>query len=594
MLGKSFGKYIVMLSSLINISINLILAIYGFYEIGLKKTIFIFNLGKWIVSQNFYIHWGFLFDSLSISMTFVVLFIYFLVYIYSINYMYHDPHLIRFLSYLSLFTFFMLILITADNLIQLFLGWEGVGLCSYLLISFWYTRIQALKAAIKAMIINRIGDFGLFIGILLLLTKTYNLEFNVIYNIIPHLLFEHIFILNYKFNFINFTCFFLFIGVMGKSAQIGLHTWLPDAMEGPTPVSALIHAATMVTAGVFLLIRCSFIFEYAPIILIFITFIGALTSLFASIMGLLQNDIKKIIAYSTCSQLGYMIFTCGLSNYSLAFFHLSNHAFFKALLFLSAGNIIHNLSNEQDIRKMGGLLKLFPLTYASMFIGSLALMGFPFLTGFYSKDIILEFSYSNFTIISTFTYWLGSLAAFFTAAYSTRLLFLVFITKTNTYKKYILNYHVTNKIVSIILIILSLFSIFFGYITHDLYIGIGTNFFNDSIFVLPNKITLVDSEFIPFYIKNIPLIFTCFGIVCSLLINMNYSLFFTNFIIKNIFIYKMYNFINKKFYFDKIYNFFFAKNLLNFSYFITFKLIDKNILENFGPNLYNNFFFFFL
>ena len=313
----------------------------------------------------------------------VVTFVSSIVHLYSTEYMEHDPHLPRFMSYLSLFTFFMLILITANNFLQMFVGWEGVGLSSYLLINFWFTRIQANKAAIKAMLVNRVGDFAILLAIFSIYFIFNTLDYEVIFTLVPLVLNYSVVIGFLKLPLLDLICILLFIGAMGKSAQLGLHTWLPDAMEGPTPVSALIHAATMVTAGVFLLARCSFIFEFSPVALNFVTFIGSLTAFFAATTGLFQNDMKKVIAYSTCSQLGYMIFSCGLSSYEVGVFHLSNHAFFKALLFLGAGSVIHAVNDEQDMRKLGGLQKLLPFSYAIMLIGSLALMGFPFLTGFY-------------------------------------------------------------------------------------------------------------------------------------------------------------------------------------------------------------------
>jgi len=335
----------------------------------------------------------------------------------------------------------MLILITANNFLQMFVGWEGVGLSSYLLINFWFTRIQANKAAIKAMLVNRVGDFAILLAIFSIYFIFNTLDYEVIFTLVPLVLNYSVVIGFLKLPLLDLICILLFIGAMGKSAQLGLHTWLPDAMEGPTPVSALIHAATMVTAGVFLLARCSFIFEFSPVALNFVTFIGSLTAFFAATTGLFQNDMKKVIAYSTCSQLGYMIFSCGLSSYEVGVFHLSNHAFFKALLFLGAGSVIHAVNDEQDMRKLGGLQKLLPFSYAIMLIGSLALMGFPFLTGFYSKDIILEIAYAKFTFLSHFAYTLGTLAAFCTAFYSIRLLFLVFLAEPNGNREIIVNAH---------------------------------------------------------------------------------------------------------------------------------------------------------
>lgn len=337
-------------------------------------------------------------------MLLLVCFVSLCVHIYSLDYMSSDPHIIRFIGYLSLFTFFMLFLVTSGNFVQLFFGWEGVGLSSYLLINFWYTRIQANKSAMKAIIVNRFGDFGIYFFLLIIYFFFRSFDFSIVFSSMPFLLNKEIYFLNANIAVVDFLSFFVFLGAAGKSAQIGLHTWLPDAMEGPTPVSALIHAATMVTAGVFVLIRLSPILEYSDNILFIISLFGGLTAFFAGTVGLVQYDIKKVIAYSTCSQLGYMFFSCGLSNYSVGLFHLFNHGFFKALLFLGAGSVIHALLDEQDMRKMGGLLKLLPLTYIAIFIGSLALLGFPFLSGFYSKDVILEIVYSKFSFSSYFIY----------------------------------------------------------------------------------------------------------------------------------------------------------------------------------------------
>ena len=324
-----------------------------------------------------------------------------LVHLYSCEYMSHDPHIPRFMSYLSLFTFFMLVLVTGDNYVQMFLGWEGIGLCSYLLINFWFTRLQANKAAIKAMIVNRVGDFGLALGILMIFNYFCALDYATVFAI-GHLLSDQtVTFFCFDVHLITVVCLLLFVGSVGKSAQLGLHTWLPDAMEGPTPVSALIHAATLVTAGVFLLARSSPLFECSPTALTVVTIFGGSTAFFAATTGLLQNDMKRVIAFSTCSQVGYMVFACGLSNYSVGVFHLANHAFFKALLFMGAGCVIHAVADEQDFRKMGGLSRVVPFTYSLMFVGSLSLMGFPFLTGFYSKDVILEVAYANTPFLAT-------------------------------------------------------------------------------------------------------------------------------------------------------------------------------------------------
>jgi proton-translocating NADH-quinone oxidoreductase chain L len=362
-LGRFFGFYGAAVLSTSCLILAFLVSMFIFYEVAFLGCFSYINLVSWISSDILNVDWGFMFDSLTAVMCCVVTFISCLVHLYSTEYMSHDPHLPRFMSYLSLFTFFMLILVTADNFVQMFVGWEGVGLCSYLLINFWFIRIQANKAAIKAMLMNRIGDFSLIIGIIIIFIYYKSLDYATVAALVPLLKTDVIQFLNLNFNLLKVIGILLFIGAIGKSAQLGLHTWLPDAMEGPTPVSALIHAATMVTAGVFLLARSSFIYEYSYNVLGYIAIVGALTAFCASTIGLVQNDLKRVIAYSTCSQLGYMVFACGLSNYSVGVFHLSNHAFFKALLFLSAGSIIHAVNDEQDMRKMGGLKNLLPFTY---------------------------------------------------------------------------------------------------------------------------------------------------------------------------------------------------------------------------------------
>ena len=451
-------------------------SLLGFYEVALLDCCVFINLTSWMNSEVLHVDWGFMFDSLTVTMCCVVTFISTLVHLYSIEYMAYDPHLSRFMSYLSLFTFFMLILVTADNFVQMFVGWEGVGLCSFLLINFWFTRIQANKAAIKAMVMNRIGDFGLVMGIMLIFIVYKSVDYATVFSLTPLFVGTKINFLNLQVDLLTSIGLFLFVGAVGKSAQLGLHTWLPDAMEGPTPVSALIHAATMVTAGVFLIARTSPLFEYAPQMLCIVTVVGACTAFFAATVGLLQNDLKKVIAYSTCSQLGYMVFACGLSNYSVGVFHLVNHAFFKALLFLGAGSVIHAVSDEQDMRKMGGLSKLVPFTYSVMTIGSLALIGFPFLTGFYSKDVILEVAYGKYTTEGHFSYILGSLGAFFTAFYSTRLVYLTFLSKPNGYKPVICSAYDSSYQISVSLFFLVIPSVLIGFFSKDMVIGFGSDF----------------------------------------------------------------------------------------------------------------------
>ena len=561
---------------------SFLLSLLAFYEVGLMGSFVYIRLTTWVSSEVLLINWGFMFDTLTVVMCVVVTFVSTLVHLYSIEYMSHDPHLPRFMSYLSLFTFFMLILVTADNFILMFLGWEGVGLCSYLLINFWFTRVQANKAAIKAMILNRIGDFCLIIGILVIFINYKSVDYTTIAALTPFFKTKTVNFLNFDFNILSLIGLFLFFGAVGKSAQLGLHTWLPDAMEGPTPVSALIHAATMVTAGVFLLARSSFIYEHAPNILDFITFLGAATAFFASSVGLVQNDLKRVIAYSTCSQLGYMVFSCGLSNYSTGIFHLANHAFFKALLFLGAGAIIHAVNDEQDMRKMGGLKNLVPFTYSVMVIGSLSLIGFPFLAGFYSKDLILELAYGRYTSYSHFSYYLGTFGAFLTAFYSTRLLCLTFLVKPNGYKSVIGFSKETFSNISIALCCLALPSIFVGFYTKDLIVGVGNDFFGASIYVNPKTLHVFDAEFTDFFYKILPVALSLTGSVLSFfLYNFQSNILF---LIKTSYIGRgVYTFLNKKWFFDKIYNECFGQFFFKFGYFMSYKNIDRGVFEIMGP-----------
>jgi len=578
-LGRKIGRtgsHIITCGSLV---LTAALALVAFYEVGLSKSPVSIKLTEWIDSELLVVSWGFLFDSLTVSMLLPVLIVSALVHIYSIGYMSEDPHNQRFFAYLSMFTFFMLMLVTGENYLLMFIGWEGVGISSYLLINFWFTRLQANKAAIKALVMNRVGDYGFSIGLWTLIWVFGNLDYSTIFSLAP--------LMNETLITIVSIC--LLIAAMGKSAQIGLHTWLPDAMEGPTPVSALIHAATMVTAGVYLLLRSSPILEFGSTPLILITWVGALTAFFAATTGLLQNDLKRVIAYSTCSQLGYMVFACGLSNYSIGIFHLVNHAFFKALLFLSAGAVIHALNDEQDMRKMGGLVNLLPFTYTMMLIGSLSLMALPFLTGFYSKDLIIEVAYGQYLFTGNVAYWLGTISAVFTAFYSLRLLALTFLTYPNGPR---VNYNSTHEaplVMAAPLVILALMSIFFGYIAKDLFIGMGTDFWGNSLFVHPNHLSLVEAEFaIPTFYKLLPLIGSLSGGALALIL---YHLFpqFTINLADSTLGRTLYRFFNQKYWFDNIYNSLILSPLLNFGY-ITNKVLDRGAIELIGPyGLVNSF-----
>jgi proton-translocating NADH-quinone oxidoreductase chain L len=559
------------------------LSVVAFYEVALSGSPCSIQLAPWFVSEMFDAYWGFYFDSLTVVMLIVITSISTLVHVYSISYMGHDPHLPRFMCYLSIFTFFMLMLVTADNFLQMFFGWDGVGLASYLLINFWFTRLQASKASIKAMLVNRVGDFGLALGIMAIFSVFKTLDFATVFACAPYIANTKFIFCNFEVDTLTCICILLFIGAVGKSAQLGLHTWLPDAMEGPTPVSALIHASTMVTAGVFLIARCSPIFEYAPNALVVVAFLGAMTCFFAATTGVVQNDLKRVIAYSTASQLGYMVFACGLSHYSVGIFHLMNHAFFKALLFLSAGSVIHALSDEQDMRKMGGLVQLLPFTYSMMCIGSFALIGFPFLTGFYSKDVILEVAYAKYTLSGNFTYFFGCIVVLLTSYYSFRLLFLSFLAPSATFRSSITKVHDAPFLMAFPLILLSLGSIFVGYLAKDMMIGLGTDFWSNSLFVLPENSALLESEYISQTQKFVPLIFTFLGAVFAYLFNIRYI--FSSYFMKITPLGRnLYTFLSKRWFIDKVYNDYISQTALTFGYNISFKTLDKGSFEILGPS----------
>jgi proton-translocating NADH-quinone oxidoreductase chain L len=581
--GRFLGSRGVSIITVLVMCVSFFFSFFNLYYVISFSSVNIVKYFTWVDNSILNITWTFQFDSLSSIMLVVVTFISLLVHFYSIGYMYYDPHLIRFMSYLSLFTFFMLMLVTSGNFFQLFLGWEGVGLASYLLINFWYTRLQANKSAIKAIIINKFGDFALVLAMLITYDVFHSLDFSIIFaNVyLPIVHSSSIYFLGFAVNKLTIIGFLLLIGAVGKSAQLGLHTWLPDAMEGPTPVSALIHAATMVTAGVFLLVRCSPILEYSSILLLYVMLVGGLTAFFAGLIGLVQNDLKRVIAFSTCSQLGYMVFSVGMSNYSLAMFHLSNHAFFKALLFLCAGSVIHGLANEQDMRRMGGLIQSLPLTYILISIGSFALMGFPFLTGFYSKDVILETISTIYIFEGLFVYWLGLVAAFCTAFYSIRLLVLTFLKYPAMSQVDFEHSHESDIFITLPLLILGFCSIFIGYLTKDLFIGLGSSYWLNSIYVLPENSRLLNSEFIPTNIKLLPTILTFISATLSYLIYTRFYSFINIFKNSRLF-YNIYKFISHKWYFDQIYNTYIVANFLKFGYFFGFKIVDQGLIQYFG------------
>ena len=580
--GRFIGEKGAGMFTTVSIMLTFSISCLVFYEVGLCGSATYIDLWTWLDTGLLQVSFALMFDQVTCVMLIVVTSVSSLVHLYSTEYMNGDPHLPRFMSYLSLFTIFMLVLVTSSNLLTLFIGWEGVGLCSYLLINFWYTRIQANKSAIKAMVINRIGDVGLALAMFVCFDTFKSLDFSVMFAMVPYVVDNEFFMLGYSFNSLTFISILLFVGAVGKSAQLGLHGWLPDAMEGPTPVSALIHAATMVTAGVFLLVRCSPLIEFSETALVIITVIGAMTAFFAATVGLVQNDIKKVIAYSTCSQLGYMVFACGISNYATGLFHLANHAFFKALLFLSAGCVIHAMADEQDMRKLGGLVKAIPYTYSLMLIGSLSLMGFPFLTGFYSKDAILELAYASYSCHGTFAHWLGTISAGFTAFYSIRLLMLTFISPPNGPQTTLRGAHESPWQMSVPLFILAVGAIFVGYLGRDAIIGAGSDFFKHSIFVLPEHLNVLEAEFISPLTKWTPVMCSMTGAALSFVLYSSplNSIFAT--------IYTptgktVYTFLNNKWHFDFVFNHYIAKPALIFGHDVTYKIIDRGLIEQVGP-----------
>ena len=576
-----FGKFIgdrnsEIVTSLL-VSISAIFSIIVLYEVIYNQYQDNIIIATWINSGSLDVNWSMKIDSLSAVMLVVVTSISALVHIYSIGYMSHDPHKPRFMAYLSLFTFAMLMLVTSDNFVQLFFGWEGVGLCSYFLIGFWFKKESANTAAIKAFVVNRVGDFGFALGIFLIFYLFGTVNYTEVFNQIPSITDKKLFFLGIETNAVDLICLLLFIGAMGKSAQILLHTWLPDAMEGPTPVSALIHAATMVTAGVFLVVRCSPIYEYSELALNIITIVGMTTALFAASVALVQTDIKKIIAYSTCSQLGYMFFATGVGAYNVAIFHLFTHAFFKALLFLGSGSVIHAFKDEQNINNMGGVWKKLPYTYTLMIIGTLALTGFPFLSGFYSKDAIIEFAYLRGNTTGFYAAGIGIFTAFITSIYSWRLIFKTFHGEYNNKSIKIEDTHESPLVMLIPLILLSIGAIFAGFVFKELFIGSnGINFWNDSIFFLKP----LSNEHPPFWF----LIFTPVLVILS--IPISYYLFIKNKELPNQIatINKpLYEFLLNKWYFDELYDFLFVRPSKKIGLFL-WKFFDLKIVDGFGPD----------
>ena len=570
-------KYYGIFSSFL-ISLSTIFSFIIFYKVITQDYSNTIQLFTWISSGDLKVNWAISIDPLSSVMLIVVGIVSSLVHVYSIGYMAKDNSKPRFMSYLSLFTFAMLTLVTSDNFVQLFFGWEGVGLCSYLLIGFWYKKPSANAAAIKAFVVNRIGDFGFALGIFLIFYYFGTVTYAEVFAETPDIVEKHINFLGFESNVITLICLLLFFGAMGKSAQIFLHTWLPDAMEGPTPVSALIHAATMVTAGVFLVVRCSPIFEYSEFALNLVCVVGMCTALFAGTVALVQNDIKRIIAYSTCSQLGYMFFAAGVGAYHVAMFHLFTHAFFKALLFLGSGSVIHSFKDEQDLRLMGGVWKKIPYTWVLMLIGTLALTGFPIFSGYYSKDAIIEFAYLKNSTIGYCAVFIGILTAVLTSIYSWRLIMRTFHGKYSNEKVKIKDMHESPLVMLIPLFLLAIGSVSSGFLFKELFIGHNSNniFWKDSIFFLNS---LADIH-VPIWLLLLTPTLVVITIPFAYYFFLKERKILSNFIEKHK---KIYDFLLNKWYFDEIYELIFVNPIKKLGSFF-WKVGDIKTIDQFGPD----------
>ena len=571
--GRKVGVSGAQLITISGVIITTLVAIITFFEVGFNNITLSINLFRWIDSEWFGIFWAFQYDSLTVSMLIPVLIISSLVHLYSVGYMNGDPHNQRFFSYLSLFTFMMIILVTANNYLLMFVGWEGVGVCSYLLVSFWFTRIAANQSSMSAFLTNRVGDCFLTIGMFGVLWSLGNLDYGIVFSLAPYI----------NETIITFIGICMLIGAMAKSSQVGLHVWLPMAMEGPTPVSALIHAATMVTAGVYLLMRSSPWIEYSSTVLLLCLWLGAITTVFSSLIGLFQQDIKKVIAYSTMSQLGMMVIAVGLSSYNVALFHLINHAFYKGLLFLGAGAVIHAVADNQDFRRYGGLISFLPLTYSVILIASLSLVAFPFMTGFYSKDFILESAFGQFYFSGIAVYVIATIGAIFTTLYSVKVLYLTFIANPNGPAESYKHAHESDLFISLPLMILAIFSIFFGFITKDIFIGLGSNFFIDnSIFIHPTHEIMIDTEFaVPTFFKILPFIFTISFSALAIIIPEFLPELVTNFKL-SILGYNIFGFFNQRFLVELFYNKYITNSVLELGGQTT-KVLDKGSIEMGGP-----------
>ena len=556
-------------------------ATFAFIDIVVNGNTYNVELFTWVASGTLEFSWELRGDTLALIMLLMVTWVSSMIHIYSIGYMSHDKSIPRFMAYLSLFTFFMLMLVTSNNLVQLFFGWEGVGLASYLLIGFWYEKPSACAAAIKAFVVNRVGDFGFVLGIFTTWVLFDSVSFDTIFGLAEGKSQAVMTVFGGEFHALTVICLLLFVGAMGKSAQLGLHTWLPDAMEGPTPVSALIHAATMVTAGVFMVARLSPLFEYSDTALTVVTIIGGSTAIFAATIGCVQNDIKRVIAYSTCSQLGYMFFALGVSAYSAGVFHLVTHAFFKALLFLGAGSVIHAMSDEQDMRNMGGLWKLIPVTYVLMWIGSLALAGvWPF-SGFFSKDLILEAAWAADKGVGYYAFWMGIAAAFLTAFYSWRLLIMTFHGESRADEKTLAHVHESPKVMILPLVFLAIGALFVGILTFEYFAGASAAaFWGNSLLVLDSHPALENVKHVPIWVVALPSVVGISGIILAYIMYM-FAPELPGALANGF--QRTYQFLLNKWYFDELYDRVFVKPSFMLGYGF-WKSGDGALIDGVGPD----------
>ncbi len=580
--GKQIGDRGAQLVTCGALLVSAVLSWVAFFQIGLAAGDHSQHVQvlSWIVSGDFNVNWAFQIDTLTAVMLVVVNTVSCLVHIYSIGYMSHDEHIPRFMSYLSLFTFAMLMLITSDNFVQMFFGWEGVGLASYLLIGFWYKKPTACAAAIKAFVVNRVGDFGFALGIFAIFMTFGSADFSVVFADVGSYTDKSIHFLGMELDLLTTICILLFIGAMGKSAQLGLHTWLPDAMEGPTPVSALIHAATMVTAGVFMVARCSPLFEYAPAALEVVCIIGASTAFFAATVGMSQFDIKRVIAYSTCSQLGYMFFALGVGAYGAAIFHLFTHAFFKALLFLGSGSVIHASSDEQDMRNMGGLRTKIPATFWMMTIGTLALTGFPFLAGYYSKDMIIESAFAAHSSVGGYAFAMGVIAALMTSFYSWRLIFMTFFGESRASKEVQGHVHESPQVMLIPLYGLAAGAIASGFIFKEYFVGANYEDFWAGALFLAGENVMEAAHHVPTWVIVSPFVAMVVGFASAYYFYIRRPEMPGKFTETFRFLYAL---SFNKWYFDEIYDFLFVRPAMKIGQ-ICWKSGDENFIDRYGPD----------